>query len=105
MFELSQTLKQKWLTADYATQRRILEIVRLNCTLDSATLCPTMRKPFDVLADGLISKNSRDGRRWTFPNDLQSDPLIHVALAQALVYEENDVRELADNCCCEGLDH
>ena len=62
VFELSQTLKQKWLTSDYAAKRRILEIVCLNCTLDGATLVPTMRKPFDVLAEGLISKNSRADR-------------------------------------------
>jgi site-specific DNA recombinase len=62
VFELSQTLRQQWLTADYAAKRRILEIVCLNCTLDGATLCPTMRKPFDVLAEGLISKNSREYR-------------------------------------------
>ena len=59
VFELSQTLREKWLTADYAAKRRILEIVCLNCTLDGATLCPTIRKPFDVLAEGLVSKNSR----------------------------------------------
>jgi hypothetical protein len=58
VFELSQTLRQKWLTANYAEKRRILEIVWLNCTLNNATLCPTMRKPFDVLAEGLVSKES-----------------------------------------------
>jgi len=26
------------------------------------TLCPEMRKPFDVLAEGLISKNSRSDK-------------------------------------------
>ena len=31
VFELSQTLRQQWLTADYAAKRRILEIVCLNC--------------------------------------------------------------------------
>jgi site-specific DNA recombinase len=62
VFELSQTLRQQWLTADYAAKRRILEIVFLNCRLDDATLVPTIRKPFDVLAEGLISKNSRDDR-------------------------------------------
>ncbi len=56
VFELSQTLRQQWLTADYAAKRRILEIVCLNCTLDGVTLVPTMRKPFDVLAEGLISE-------------------------------------------------
>jgi len=59
VFELSQTLRQKWVTADYAEKRRILEIVCLNCTLDDVTLVPTIRKPFDVLAEGLVSENSR----------------------------------------------
>ncbi len=59
VFELSQTLRRQWLTADYAAKRRILEIVFLNCVLDDVTLVPTMRKPFDVLAEGLISEKSR----------------------------------------------
>jgi site-specific DNA recombinase len=62
VFELSQTLKKQWLTADYATKRRLLEIVFLNCRLDDVTLVPEMRKPFDVLAEGLISENSRAER-------------------------------------------
>jgi site-specific DNA recombinase len=62
VFELSQTLRQQWLTADYDAKRRILEIVCLNCTLDCATLVPEMRKPFDVLAEGLLSEKSRDNR-------------------------------------------
>ena len=62
VFELSQTLREQWLNADYTTKRRLLEIVCLNCTLDGVTLCPEMRKPFDVLAEGLISEKSRDDR-------------------------------------------
>ena len=62
VFELSQTLRQQWLTADYAAKRRILDIVFLNCRLDDVTLIPTMRKPFDVLAEGLLSKESRGDR-------------------------------------------
>ena len=61
-FELSQSLMSKWLTADYAAKRQILEIVGLNWLLDGVTLVPTMRKPFDVLAEGLISKESRGDR-------------------------------------------
>jgi hypothetical protein len=61
VFELSQTLRQQWLTADYPEKRRLLEIVFLNCRLDDATLVPEMRKPFDVLAEGLLTKNSRGG--------------------------------------------
>jgi site-specific DNA recombinase len=62
VFELSQTLSETWLTADYATKRRILEIAFLNCRLDDATLVSTIRKPFDALAEGLISRNSRGDR-------------------------------------------
>jgi len=62
VFELSQTLTDKWLTADYATKRRILEIVFLNCRLDDASLCCEMRKPFDVLAEGLPVQWSRGDR-------------------------------------------
>jgi site-specific DNA recombinase len=60
-FELSQTLKNTWVTADHATKRRILEIVCLNCRLDGVNLCPTLRKPFDVLAEGLELKESGEG--------------------------------------------
>ena len=58
-FELSQSLRAKWVTADYAAKRRILEIVCLNCSLDDVNLCATMRKPFDLVAKGLVSKDSR----------------------------------------------
>ena len=62
VFELSQTLRNQWLTADYPEKRRLLEIVFLNCTLDGVTLVPTIRKPFDVLAEGLLSEKSRGER-------------------------------------------
>ena len=61
VFELSQTLRNQWLTADYAAKRRLLEIVFLNCRLDDVTLVPTIRKPFDVLAEGLLVSSSRAG--------------------------------------------
>ena len=59
VFELSQTLTDKWLTADYAAKRRILEIVCLNFCLDDATLVPEIRKPFDVLVEGHFVQSSR----------------------------------------------
>jgi site-specific DNA recombinase len=49
-------------TADYPEKRRILEIVFLNSRLDGVSLVPTMKKPFDVLAEGLLSKNNRGER-------------------------------------------
>jgi predicted amino acid-binding ACT domain protein len=64
-FELSQTLREQWLTADYAAKRRILEIILSNCSLVDGTLCPTIRKPFDVLAEGLVLKESGGGGNRT----------------------------------------
>ena len=61
-FELSQNLREKWLTADYAAKRTILQILCLNFSLQGATLVPTMRKPFDMLAEGLISADNRGDR-------------------------------------------
>ncbi|MBX3376756.1 MAG: recombinase family protein [Phycisphaeraceae bacterium] len=62
VFELSQTLQNQWVSADYATKRRILEIVCLNCTLDGASAVFSTRKPFDVLIEGLYSETSRGDR-------------------------------------------
>jgi len=58
-FELSQSLPARWVIADIAVKRQILEIVCLNWTLDGVTLVPTIRKPFSVLAEGLVSADNR----------------------------------------------
>ncbi len=68
VLELSQTLKEQWLIADYATKRRLLEIVCLNCRLDGVSLCPEMRKPFDVLVEGRSLETSGEGG---IPHDFQ----------------------------------
>ncbi len=62
VFELSQTLKEKWLAADYTAKRQILEIVCLNFRLDGTTLVCQTRKPFDALAEGLSVSSSRSDR-------------------------------------------
>ena len=62
VFELSQSLAEKWVTADAATKHKILDIIWLNCTLDGVTLTPTIRRPFDVLAEGRFLKNGRGER-------------------------------------------
>ena len=53
------------LVLNRAAKRRTLEIVLSNCTLDGVTLCPTIRKPFDVLAEGLLSELSGGGGNRT----------------------------------------
>ena len=60
--ELSKSLRERWVTADYSTKRRILAILCLNFSLDDVTLVPEWRKPFDLLAKGLDLKNSRDDK-------------------------------------------
>lgn len=61
-FELSQTLQERWLTADYRAKRELLDIVCLNFRLDGATLVTEMRKPFNALAEGLPVLSSRGDR-------------------------------------------
>lgn len=58
-FELTQSLRAKWVAADFVAKRRILEIVCLNLTLEDVSLVPIWRKPFDMVAEGLISTESR----------------------------------------------
>jgi site-specific DNA recombinase len=62
VFELSQALTEKWLAADTAEKRLLLEIICLNWTLDGVTLVPEMRKPFDLLVEGLLVSSSRGER-------------------------------------------
>ena len=63
-FELSQHLKEKWLTADYTAKRQSLEIILLNLQLNNGTLGVELRKPFDVLfTDACIKSGGGDGSR------------------------------------------
>ena len=59
VFELSQHLTDKWLTADYAAKRQILDIVFSNFCLNGVSLCYEMRKPFALLAEGLLVSSNR----------------------------------------------
>jgi site-specific DNA recombinase len=62
VFELSQCLTDKWLAADCNVKRQILQMVCLNLKLEGATLIPTMKKPFDVLIEGLSQNYIRGDR-------------------------------------------
>ena len=61
-FELSQALQERWVRADIAEKRQLLEIICLNLTLENASLVPTMRKPFDIIAEGFSSIDTRGER-------------------------------------------
>ena len=60
-FELSQDLRSKWFAADHAAKRRFLEAIYLSWTLDGVSRKDSMRKPFDLLAEGLVGKESGEG--------------------------------------------
>ena len=62
VFELSQSLTTRWLAAEVPEKRQILELICLNFSLNGVSLAPTMRKPFDVLAEGLFVSSSRGDR-------------------------------------------
>ena len=47
---------------EYAEKCQILEIVWLSCRLDDVNLVPEIRKPFDVLAEGLAVPDSGGSR-------------------------------------------
>ena len=59
VFELSQHLAEKWVTADHAEKRTQLDFLFLNLKLDGVSLVPEMRKPFDMLVEGLKISSSR----------------------------------------------
>lgn len=62
VFELSQGLTERWFGAEYAEKRQILEMICLNFSLEVASLVPAMRKPFDMLVEGLHVPSSRGER-------------------------------------------
>lgn len=51
VFELSQCLADKWVSADIPEKRQLLEILCLNFSYDGVSLCMTMRKPFQILSE------------------------------------------------------
>ena len=59
LFDWSQRAADHWLGSNDLVRRQILDSVCLNRTLGDTSLVATKRKPFDVLAEGLVSKDSR----------------------------------------------
>jgi site-specific DNA recombinase len=54
VFEHSQGLEQKWVDANHAEKRQLLDLLCLNFRLDGTNLVPQMNKPFDILAERLL---------------------------------------------------
>lgn len=62
VFELAQDLTARWVAAEVATKRLLLDILCLNLVLEDQTLVPTLRRPFDLLAAGILLPKEEDGR-------------------------------------------
>lgn len=62
VFDWSQNALESWQGSKSAVRRQILDSVSLNRTLSAANLCISKRKPFDLLAEGLDSEQSRGDR-------------------------------------------
>ncbi len=83
-FELSQSLKVRWLNANYDAKRTILSIVLESALLNSNekgfSLVFTVRKPFDVLADEkLIPITGATGNRTLFhPSSLLRNAVFNL---------------------------
>ena len=60
--ELSHQAESLYLRANPDQKRHLLSAVLSNCTMNGATLTPTYKKPFDLLAKGIESQNMRRGR-------------------------------------------
>jgi site-specific DNA recombinase len=62
VFELAQDLTARWVAAEVPTKRLLLDILCLNLVLEDQTLVPTLRRPFDLLAAGILLPKEEDGR-------------------------------------------
>jgi len=62
LFDWTQRAADIWRGSNSAIRREILDAVCLNRTLGDVNLVTEKRKPFDVLAEGLLSENSRGDR-------------------------------------------
>ena len=82
-----KSFAENGLSSDYEVKRRILEIVFLNCDLVDTTLVATIRKPFDALAEGLISKDSRGDRTAIelFAHGVRAWPRVLVLAVEPLM--------------------
>ena len=88
VFELSQRLREKWLTADFAVKRRLLNLICLNLVLKGASLVVACRKPFNSLVEGLSVSDSGEGEirtpvtlRLTGFRNRRVQPLRHLSRA------------------------
>jgi site-specific DNA recombinase len=57
ILELAHRAYPLYLRQDSFEKRKLLDFLLSNCTLNDGILCPTYRKPFDILVKGLQNEN------------------------------------------------
>ena len=62
ILELANSAFDQYIGQNRVEQRKLLDTLLSNCTFYRGTLCPTYKKPFDILAKGLEFQSMR-GRR------------------------------------------
>ena len=96
VFELSQSLTERWITAEYAAKRQILEMICLNFSLDGVSLVPEMRKPFDILVEGLSVSSSWGDSRRTFVNETLAFRLLAHFIPERTEFTGDAITELVE---------
>ncbi len=66
ILELAKKAESLYKTQDPTEQRRLLQTVLSNCTIDRGSLCPTYSSPFDLFVRGNVTGSWR-GRRDSNP--------------------------------------
>ncbi len=95
VFELSQSIPQKWVSADYSEKRRIMKMVCLNLVLKGASLCIATRKPFNALVEGLVVSDSGEGEIRT-PATLAGRPVFETGAFSRSATSPERRRTVAD---------
>jgi len=73
ILELCNKAHRLYLQQTPLKRAKLLHYILSNCILDNATLCPTYRKPFDLIAKGLSRSNwlpELDARRNSYPQEI-----------------------------------
>ena len=89
--ELSQQADKLYVNAEPFQKRKLLNSVLSNCELNDGTLCPTYKKPFDVLSKG------HESEKWR--RDWDSNPggrfLNTLHALQACSFNHSDISPVA----------
>lgn len=62
IFELANSAHGMYLQQNWSDKALLLKSLLSNSTFTRGILCPTYKKPFDILAKGLEFQSKRDGR-------------------------------------------